>query len=251
VGCTAHFHQIEIGNALAQMRCPNAYVKLSCGYMTPKDHSSIPPTLSDRGIDNTFTRGLRIWARQLKQLELSDVVIAPEMFYAAGSDQEAVWPYLERLEINYAAVTPYGTWLLEHNPDDSPLDRPSPVVEEGRGQDGLCMEMPAPEDMYEYDFRTLAVAAEVDQIHRSAARAARLMPALQYLYLGTYDVAIQFGDRYHGFLYRYDAATNVATAHWGNVPGYTPPEDVVELWRKAVEEVRGCKLEVLIDENGV
>ncbi|UKZ65544.1 uncharacterized protein TrAtP1_006744 [Trichoderma atroviride] len=246
----------DIGDALARMHSPNAEVALSCRYATPKDHSSIPPTLIDaRGSEDAFARGLRKWARQLKRLYLSDVVIAPEVFYAPSSDDEEAaseWPYLERLEIEYAAVTPHGTWLLERDPEDSPRDRPSPVIDINEfGQENLCIEMPAPEDLYEYDFRTLPVAMEMDRIHRSVARAARRMPALRYLYLGTFDQAIQWGERYHSFLYRYDETRGVATAHWGSLPGYTPAEDVVELWREVTAEVRGCQLEVLIDEEDV
>ncbi|KAK1255185.1 hypothetical protein MKX08_009180 [Trichoderma sp. CBMAI-0020] len=239
----------ETGHALTRMHCPNADVTLSCLYVTPKDHSSIPRTLIDaRESEAAFARGLRKWTRQLKQLRLSKVVIAPEVFYAASPDDEEAasgWPNLEWLEVSFAAVTPHGTWLLERDPEDPPCDRPLPVNRK------LLVEVPAPEDMCEYAFRTLPVAMEMDRIHRSVARAARRMPALQYLYLGTSDQATQWGERHHGFLFRYDAARGVATAHWGSLPAYTPAEDVVQLWRELVAEVRGCQLEVLIDENDV
>ncbi|GFP57682.1 hypothetical protein TASIC1_0009001900 [Trichoderma asperellum] len=246
----------EIGDALARMRCPNAEVTLSCSYATPKDHSSIPPKLiNTRGADDVFMRGLRTWARQLKRLHLSDVVIAPGVFYPAASDDEEAaseWPHLERLVVMYAAVTPQGTWLLERNPEDSPRDRPSPVVDlDEWGQEDLGFEVPAPEDLYEDSFRTVPVAAEMDRIYRSAARAAQQMPALQYLYLVTFDGAIRWGRRYHGFLYTYNADRGVATAHWGSLPRYTPAEDVVKLWREMADEVRGCQVEVLIDEDEV
>jgi hypothetical protein len=182
-------------------------------------------------------------------------VIAPEVFYPAASDDEEAaseWPHLKRLEFDYTAVTPHGTWLLERNPEDSPRDRPSPVVDlDEYSQESLRIEVPAPEDMYEDDFRTMLVAAEMDQLYASAARAARLMPVLQLLYLGTFDAAIQWGHKYHGFLYRYDAIKGIATTHWGSLPGYKPAEDVVRLWMEMVNEVRGCELEVLIDEDEV
>lgn len=93
----AHFHQIESGDALAQMRCPNAEVELTCSYEVPKDRSSIPPTLiGARGVDNAFARGMRTWTQQLKRLFLSGVMISPEMFYAVASDE---WPHLEQFEI--------------------------------------------------------------------------------------------------------------------------------------------------------
>ncbi|KAL7919867.1 hypothetical protein ACQKWADRAFT_300273 [Trichoderma austrokoningii] len=244
----------EIGDALAQMRCPNAVVKLSCSYETPKDHSSIPPIIHARGVDDAFARGLRTWARQLKELYLFEIVVAPEFFYAAsdGQETESEWPYMEQLEVTYTAVTPHGTWLIERNPEDSPRDRPSPIVDlDEFGPEDLTIEVPPPEDLYEWDFRTLPVASELDPIFRSAARAAKRMPKLRYLFLGTYDVAIQWGHRHHGFLYRYNAIRGVATAHWGYLPGYTPAEDVVELWREMVQEVQGCQLEVMIDENDV
>ncbi|KAL7895499.1 hypothetical protein HDV64DRAFT_271029 [Trichoderma sp. TUCIM 5745] len=243
----------EIGNALAQMRCPNAEVSLSCSYESPKDHSSIPPTLNARGTDNAFARGLRTWMRQLKALQLSEALLAPEMFYpAASDDKEAAseWPYLERLDIYYAGVTPHGTWLLNRNPEDPPLGRPPPVVDlDDWSQLTWGSKILAPEDMYEDSFRTVPVAEEMDRIHRSAARAARRMPALRELYLFIVDQAIEWGPKRHAFLYRYNADRRVATAHWGSFPGYTPAEDVVELWRELVYEVRGCQLEVLINED--
>ncbi|UKZ53876.1 hypothetical protein TrVGV298_007678 [Trichoderma virens] len=234
----------EIGDALTRMHCPDAEVRLSCSYEAPKDHASSPPRLINaRGADDAFARGLRIWARQLKELYLFDLVIAPEVFYPAVSDDEEAaseWPHLERLEVEYAAVTPHGTWLLERNPEDSPRDRPEPVVDlDEYDQDSLCIEVPAPEDMYEHAFRTVPVAAEMDQIHRSVARAARRMPALRELYLVTFDGARHWGHRYHAFLYKYDATRRIATAHWGSLPGYKPAEDVVRLWREMVEEVQG------------
>ncbi|KAL7938015.1 hypothetical protein V8C35DRAFT_138262 [Trichoderma chlorosporum] len=248
----------EIGDGLARMRCPNAEVKLTFSYEAPKDHSSIPPTLiGARGVDDAFARGMRTWTRQLKRLFLSGVVISPEMFYAADSDDEEAaseWPHLEQLEVTYAAVTLHGTWLLELNPEDSPLDRPSPVVDlDEFAPESLSREVPAPEDMYEYSFRTRPVATEMDQIHRGVARAVRRMPALRELYLVTFDGSIrsiQWIHRYHAFLYKCDTDQGVATAHWGSLPGYTPAEDVVELW-KEMAEVRGYQLEVLIDENEV
>jgi hypothetical protein len=231
------------------MRCPNAEVELTCSYEAPKDHSSVPPTLVGvRGIDNAFARGIRTWTQQLKRLFLSGVVISPEMFYAVASDE---WPHLEQFEVTYAAVTQHGTWLLEFNPGDSPRDRPSPEVDlEEYTQDSLAIEIPAPEDMYEYNFRTRPVANEMDPIHQGLARAVRRMPALKELYLVTWDVSIQWNHRYHAFLYRYNASKGVGTAHWGSLPGYTPAEEVVELW-KEMAEVRGIQLEVLIDENEV
>ncbi|GFP58997.1 hypothetical protein TASIC1_0011036400 [Trichoderma asperellum] len=242
----------EIGDALARMCCPNAEVTLTCSYEAPKDHSSIPPILTARGVDDAFARGMRTWTRQLKRLFLSGVVISPEMFYAAASDEEeAASEHLEQLEVTYAAVTPHGTWLLEFNPEDSPLDRPSPVVDlDEYHPDSLVREVPAPEDMYEYDFRTRPVATEMDHIHQGVARAVRRMPALQELYLVTFDGSIQWGRRHHAFLYKHDTDRGVGTAHWGSLPGYTPAEDVVELW-KEMAEVRGHQLEVLIDKNEV
>lgn len=201
--------------------------------------------------------------RQLKVLRLSDVVIAPEMFQpaaASGDDEEEArgWPHLERLEFEYAAVTPHGTWLLERNPKNSPRDRPSPVVDlEEYDQGSLRIEVPAPEDLHEHDFRTVPVAAEMDRLFANVAQAARRMPALRRLYLVTFDGAIQWGDTHHGFLYRYDAdvhaAEGMATAiaHWGDFPGYEPGQDVVRRWREMVREVHGCELQVLIDENEV
>ncbi|KAM0259132.1 hypothetical protein ACHAQJ_003503 [Trichoderma viride] len=244
----------EIGDALARMRCPDAEVTLSCSYAAPKDHASSPPTLiGARGVDDAFARGLRTWARQLKRLHLSNLVIAPEVFYPAASDDEEAaseWPHLEQLDVEYAAVTPHGTWLLERNPEDSPRDRPSPVVDlDEYSQEDLGIEVPAPEDMYEYGFRTVPVAAEMDRLYASAARAARRMPALRSVYLVTFDVALLWGHKYHGFLYRYDAIRGIATAHWGSLPGYKPSEDVVGLWREMANEVRGCELEILIDED--
>lgn len=229
---------------------------LSCSYAAPKDHASSPPTLVHaRGLDDAFTRGLRTWARQLKALRLSNVVIAPEVFYPAASDDDEAaseWPHLEWLDVEYAAVTPHGTWLLERNPEDSPRDCPSPVVDlDEHDQDSLRIEVPAPEDLHEHDFRTVPVATEMDRLYGSAARAARRMPALRRLYLVTFDGAIQWGHTYHGFMYRYDAAGGVATAHWGSLPGYKPAEDVVGLWREMAHEVRGCEVEVLIDEDEV
>ncbi|KAH8123456.1 hypothetical protein LI328DRAFT_135150 [Trichoderma asperelloides] len=91
----------------------------------------------------------------------------------------------------------------------------------------------------------------MDRIYRSAARAAQQMPVLQYLYLVAFDGAIRWGRRYHGFLYKYNADRGVATAHWGSLPRYTPAEDVVKLWREMADEVRGCQVEVLIDEDEV
>ncbi|KAL7793737.1 hypothetical protein V8C37DRAFT_409504 [Trichoderma ceciliae] len=246
----------EIGDALTRIRCPGADVALSCSYAAPKDHASSPPTLINaRGADDAFTRGLRTWARQLKALRLSNVVIAPEVLYPAASDDDEAaseWPHLERLDVEYAAVTPHGTWLLERNPEDSPRDRPSPVVDlDEHDQDTLRIEVPAPEDLHEHDFRTVPVATEMDRLYGSAARAARRMPALRRLYLVTFDGAIQWGHKYHGFMYRYDAIRGIATAHWGSLPGYKPAEDVVGLWREMADEVRGCELEVLIDEDEV
>ncbi|KAL7966455.1 hypothetical protein HDV63DRAFT_413164 [Trichoderma sp. SZMC 28014] len=213
----------QSGDALAQMRCPNAEVELTCSYEVPKDRSSIPPTLiGARGVDNAFARGMRTWTQQLKRLFLSGVMISPEMFYAVASDE---WPHLEQ------------TWLLEFNLEDSPLSRPSPVVDlDDYTQDSLAIEVPAPEDMYEYNFRTRPVATEMDQIHQGLARAVQRMPVLQELH--------------HAFLYKSDANRGVATAHWGSLPGYTPAEEVVELW-KEMAEVRGIQLEILIDENEV
>ncbi|KAL7916711.1 hypothetical protein GGI35DRAFT_48683 [Trichoderma velutinum] len=246
----------EIGDALTRIRCPGAEVTLSYSYATPKDHASTPPTLLNAiGADDAFARGLRTWSRQLKALHLSDLVIAPEVFYPAASDDEEAaseWPHLERLEVHYSAVTPHGTWLLERNPEDSPRSRGSPVVDlDEFDQDSLAIEVPAPEDLYEHSFRTVPVAAEMDRIHRSVARAVRRMPALRELYFVTFDGALQRDPKYHGFLYRYDAMRGIATAHWGSRPGYKPAEDVVGLWREMAEEVRGCQLEVLIDEDEV
>lgn len=235
---------------------------LSCRYAAPKDHASSPPILVDtRGTDNdAFTRGLRVWTRQLKALRLSDVVIVPEFFFppATSSDDEEEscgWPHLERLEVQYAAVTPHGTWLLERNPEDPPRDRPSPVVDlDEFDQNSLRMEVPAPEDLHKDAFRSVPVVAEMDRLYGDAARAAQRMPALRELYLVTLDGAgaNQLGeDTHHGFLYRYDATSRVATAHWGSFPGYQPTEDVVGLWREMARKVRGCELQVLIDEDTV
>ncbi|OAA63619.1 hypothetical protein SPI_03782 [Niveomyces insectorum RCEF 264] len=254
----------EIGDALAKTRCPHAEVVLSCGYATPKDHASSPPILVDRhstGHD-AFLRGLRAWSRQLKVLRLSDVVVAPEVIFppaAASSDDddEAArgWPYLERLAVEYPAVTPHGSWLLERNPEDSPRDRPSPVVDlDEFDQDSLRIEVPAPEDLYEDAFRSVPVAADMDRLYRGAARAVRRMPALRELYLVTFDVARTrpWGeDTHHAFLYRYDTARGLATAHWGSWPAYQPAEDVVALWKEATREVRGCELQVSIDKDEV
>lgn len=80
----------------------------------------------------------------------------------------------------------HRTWLLEFNLEDSPLSRPSPVVDlDDYTQDSLAIEVPAPEDMYEYNFRTRPVATEMDQIHQGLARAVQRMPVLQELYLVT------------------------------------------------------------------
>lgn len=256
---TAHhsLSQIDIGDALARTRCPDAEVALSCSYAAPKDHTCSPPTLNACGADDVFMRGLRAWTRQLKALRLSDVVIAPEVFQPAvafSEDEEDThgWPHLERLEIEYAAVTPHGTWLLERNPEDTPCDRPSPVVDlDEFDQGSLRIEVPAPEDLHEDAFRSVPAAAEMDRLYGSVGRAARWMPALRELYLVTFDGARQWGNTHHGFLYRYDAARGVATAHWGSLPGYKPGENVVGLWREMAREVRGCELQVLIDEHEV
>lgn len=252
--CAAYIYHIEIGDAFAQMRCPNAKVRLSCNYQTPLDHSSIPPALiNEPGLEDAYARGLRTWARQLKQLNLGDLVIAPEMFYAAAPDDEEAageWPYLEDFRVDYAAVTPHGTWLLERNPEDSPDERPSPRVDPDYEQEDLTIEVPAPEDLYEWRFRTVPVAMEMDRIYRSLARAVRRMPALRSLGLDTSDQAyINCTDICPNFQYRYDATSGAATARWESFPGYTPAEDVVELWREAIAEVRGCQLEVLIENE--
>lgn len=237
---------------------------LSCGYAAPKDHASSLPTLVDgRGSDNdAFTRGLRAWTRQLKALRLSDVVVAPGVIFppvAASSDDDEEeargWPHLERLEVEYAAVTPHGSWLLERNPEDPQWDRPSPVVDlDEFDQESLRIEVPAPEDLHEDAFRSVPVAVEMDRLYGGAARAARWMPALRELYLVTFDGAgtKQWGgDTHHGFLYRYDTTRGVATAHWGSLPEYQPAEDVVSLWREMTREVRGCELQVSINKDEV
>lgn len=246
-----------MGDALARIRCPNAEVVLQCRYESPKDHESPPTLINAPGVDDAFTRGLRTWARQLKALRLINVVIAPGVFYPYTSDGEEAaseWPHLERLEIEYAAVTPHGTWMLERNPGDSPVEQVELpwAVEyiEGNDQDDFHGVLLVP-DNDDGGFRTVPVAAEMDQLYRSAARAARRMPALQRLYLVTFDMAFKWYPTHHGFLYEYDAIRGVAYAHWGSSPGYTPPEDVVALWREVAEEVRGCQLEVLIDADEV
>lgn len=244
---------------------------LSCSYTAPKDHASSPPILvnTHRAGKDAFTRGLQAWTRQLKALYLSDVVVAPEIFFplAASSspnnnnnnnnnnEEEAYgWPHLEQLEVEYAAVTPHGTWLLERNPEDPPRERMSPVVDlDEFDQESLRIEVPAQEDLREDAFRSLPVAAEMDRLYSGVARAARRMPVLQELHMVTFDGAgtNPWGglDTHHAFLYRYDAIGRVATAHWGSLPGYQPAEETVELWRDVAREVRGCELQVLIDED--
>ncbi|KAL6886921.1 hypothetical protein GGI43DRAFT_426245 [Trichoderma evansii] len=227
----------EMGDALARIRCPGAEVTLSCHYKAPKNHASSPPTLVNAcGADDAFTRGLRTWARQLKALYLSGV------------------PHLEQLHVDYAAVTPHGTWLLERNPEDSPYacpECPSPTLDLDLWHLLMSAAEDLHDDLHEHKFRTVLMATEMDRLYRSAARAARRMPALRSLYFNTRDGARAWGHTFHEFLYKYDAIRGIAIVHWGSLPGYKTAEDVVALWREMANEVRGCELEVFIDENNV
>ncbi|KAL7903678.1 hypothetical protein GGI35DRAFT_347164 [Trichoderma velutinum] len=144
-------------------------------------------------------------------------------------------------------------WLLECNPEDSPRDRSSPVVDlDGFDQGSLAIEVPVPEDLYEDNFRTVPVATEMDRIHRSVARAVRRMLVLWELYLVTFDRATQWDRKYHGFLYKLVRCDKrYCYCSLRELPGYKPAEDVVRLWREMAEEVRGFQFEILMFEDEV
>ncbi|KIM93602.1 hypothetical protein OIDMADRAFT_137588 [Oidiodendron maius Zn] len=212
---------------------------LSYGYSPPSLETYSPPNIIPAGEDDALSTSLRIFSQQLTSLYLSSLVVASEFFWPLDSDltpgNAPHWPNLTSLRIEYCAVTPYGEWLFERDPDDeieSDSDR-SWDVSEFMSEPQLR----AREDWATDHFRVIPNARLMNDFYLAAGHAAAKMPRLKEMAL----VAIN-PDREHTLAFT--VADTLASLTIRSKPIFKLEANVLDVWKEAARERTGAELAV-------
>lgn len=109
-------HQVAIGKGLKALSNKLPRLEKLCIWRdfwktSPEDHSFACGDLQEEGV---AIRHLAQTCGQLRELDLENIMISPDLFRAA--DQPPTFPHLERLRIDCGIVAPSGKWYYTGDP---------------------------------------------------------------------------------------------------------------------------------------
>jgi hypothetical protein len=150
----------------------------------------------------------------LESIELSKIMIGPELFWPAGaSKSNPVWPNLVTFNMSYQPATTSGRWLFERDPAM-----------------GDQSDEPLIPDLNSYDRFRILPNQHINEIYLSAAYAARNMPRLKRMYLEAEIVSVLAYGPLSQPTHVFDYQPSMGMAIWLSSSEFHVTDDVRRAW---------------------
>lgn len=195
----------------------------------PENQNLSPPVRSIPGKD-TLSLALNVLSQQLERIELTLIMIAPELFWSPNQTTQPYWPRITSFELVYTAATPSGQWLFEKDPRWRDVTPNESAYGDSSSDDSDAEEV-APQDSNPTLFRSKPLDI-LNDLYVAAGHATRQMPQLKSMKLGASIDTDRGLDHVierlpvHGF--EYDRPSGKAT--WVSTSEFHVTEEMREVW---------------------
>ncbi|KAJ5807334.1 hypothetical protein N7447_010790 [Penicillium robsamsonii] len=210
-GMVAHFPRLEtVVASLRHNELEDTRLSDSLGSATPE--RQIPPSFNP--IPDFQCRALHQLTQQLESVDLSQIMIGPELFWPADpSNTTPFWPILTKFDASFKYPSPYGFTSF----------RESRTLDESSSLESSDDSVEQPNDQQQ-SLHPRMLRKYLYELFLAAGRAAQCMPRLNLMQIDIGTLRVPAFE----FCFRYDATLGTAT--WTTFSEFRLSNEVQEAW---------------------